>query len=340
MSRSMRQAVVPAFLFLCLVLGGSAQGVIGPLILQLLAIALLTWAALRHSRTDLAAPARSLLIVATVAVSLIALHLVPMPPPIWSKLPGRSFVAEGYEVFGGPLPWLPLSLAPYRTMGQLLFLLPPLAVIAGTLILDGYKRSWLAVAIVGATLLSVGLGALQVTGGGTPGTSPWYPYRISNEGVAVGFFANSSHLASLMLASLPFIGAAVANQLRRSSRRKAQVLSLAVPSLLVILLGLLLNQSMAGLLLAFPVALASAALVWGDHPLVQRWLLVTAGLGAVAAAAGTTLVPPTAGDTAVSISTRGQIYARATQAAADFMPVGSGFGSFPQLYPRYESTLR
>jgi hypothetical protein len=45
----LREAAAPVFLFLCLTLGGSSQGIWANMLLQLLGLALLVWAALATS---------------------------------------------------------------------------------------------------------------------------------------------------------------------------------------------------------------------------------------------------------------------------------------------------
>ena len=49
------------------------------------------------------------------------------------------------------------------------------------------------------------LGVLQATSADVL-QSPWYLYRYSNFGIATGFFANSNHMASLLVVSIPFVG--------------------------------------------------------------------------------------------------------------------------------------
>ena len=57
MSPALRQAVVPAYLFLCLLLGGSTQGIWFNLALQLGGILLLVWAMLAEQRSQTHDPA-------------------------------------------------------------------------------------------------------------------------------------------------------------------------------------------------------------------------------------------------------------------------------------------
>ena len=57
----LREGIAPVYLFLCLILGGSAQGIWANMVLQLLGIAILAWAALAPAGEPLFAPARQLL---------------------------------------------------------------------------------------------------------------------------------------------------------------------------------------------------------------------------------------------------------------------------------------
>ena len=51
MASRMREAVVPAYLLLCLLLGGSVQGVWFNMILQLVGLAIVAWAALESDQS-------------------------------------------------------------------------------------------------------------------------------------------------------------------------------------------------------------------------------------------------------------------------------------------------
>ena len=103
------------------------------------------------------------------------------------------------------------------------------------------------------------LGMLQVT---SPDQS-WYLYRYSAFGAATGFFANSNHMATLLLVSLPFLVALASNQWVRANnvRLRALITALAAGGGAVICVGLILNGSYAVLLLGVPVALASVLLL-------------------------------------------------------------------------------
>ena len=112
----MNFVLVPIYIFLCIVLGGSVQGIWGNFILQILAILLIAWSLITQRELRVAASAKPLLLIVGAVLALIAIQLVPLPPAVWGLLPGREFIAEGFRLLGQPLPWLPISLTPYETL--------------------------------------------------------------------------------------------------------------------------------------------------------------------------------------------------------------------------------
>ena len=120
MASPIRKSVAPLYLFLCIVLGGCAQGIWANMVLQLLGVAILVLAAASPSTEGLTSTGRHLLLLALGAVALIALQMLPLPPSLWMQLGGRQIIVDGNATLGLGAPWLPLSLAPYRTFDALL----------------------------------------------------------------------------------------------------------------------------------------------------------------------------------------------------------------------------
>lgn len=82
----LRQAVAPLYLLLCLLLGGSAQGILANLVLQLVGIGLVAWSALAEPDNRMPKPARQLLWLALAGLFLVAIQLIPVPIDVWSTL--------------------------------------------------------------------------------------------------------------------------------------------------------------------------------------------------------------------------------------------------------------
>ncbi len=100
MNVSLRQTVVPAYLFLCLVLGGSAQAIWGNMILQLAGLAILAWAVAERPGAPMLGPARHLLWIALAAIAIGLVQLVPLPPAVWINLGPREAIADAIRCSG------------------------------------------------------------------------------------------------------------------------------------------------------------------------------------------------------------------------------------------------
>lgn len=335
MRERLLRLAIPAYLLLCLLLGGSVQGVWRVMSLQLLAIALIAWAALAPKGEPLSRAARLVLLLAIFTLLLFVLQLVPLPPEIWTALPGREAIADGYAKLGYELPWLPLSLSAYDTLATSLTLLPPLAVLAAMLKLRAYEESWLAGALILGTLIGVLLGAMQSLGGSASGDW-WRLYERTNSG-AVGLFANRNHMGTLLLVSIPFAVALIASG--RGGRGKIHGLLVAgIGGLLVVLVGLALNLSSAAIALSVPVIVFSALILAGDRR-KQRLIFAAAALLTVLAVVLYTSSPiqsELAGEDTASLETRRTIWALSWSAQSDGFPGGFGLGSFEQVYRLYE----
>ncbi len=337
MIERMRPAVAPAYLFLCLLLGGSPQGVWGNAVLQLLAVAIILWALIEWRVESLSRPMRQLLMIAAAAILILVFQLLPLPASLWTALPGRDVVAEGFRLLGIPLPAMPMSLAPYDSIAMLPALLPPLGMIAAMVGLRGFSAPWLAAALIGGAMGGVLLGILQVSSP-LPQASPWYLYRVSNFGVATGFFANSNHMANLLLVTIPFVASLGVTIRQRSVDSRSRTVGTAVVSggLILAILGLALNRSLAGYGLGVPVVLASLMILFG---LSAKWVRGSiAAIGITGAAAMAILWASPVGSqmdrlgVTTSIASRHEIVTNSIELARRFAPLGSGIGTFPKVY--------
>lgn len=340
MLHALRIAAVPGYFLLCLILGGaSAAGIWGNMVLQLLAVPLILWAVVVRRATPMPTAGRQLLLLLLLMLLLIGAQLVPLPPSIWTSLGGRQPIVEGFELLNQPLPWLPISLAPYNSLSSALWLLPALAVLLGIIRVGAFKAKWLAWAVVAVATLSVIIGALQVVGG--EGSS-WYFYSVTNYGSTVGFFANSNHMATLLVCAIPFLGALYLKTVGKggSAQRKSGMFVLVVGALAVILVGIAINGSLAGVGLAIPVAVASSLLIWSRKRKLPRW----AWAGVALLVAGAVLVAYNVpfsnnnltGQDKGAPDSRYYSFSLTGEAARDHLPAGSGIGTFVQIFHSYE----
>ena len=176
------------------------------------------------------------------------------------------------------------------------------------------------------------LGALQTAGGDS-----WKIYSITNTG-AVGFFANRNFFGTLLLVNIPFAVALTGSggAMKKNAGVTFKVVGAAY--LLFILIGIILNRSLAAALIAVPVSLASIALL----PLKLNWKWYAAGLAIIVAGAlafflaGGALRSEVLGGDAVSIQTRTAIWSQTLKILGDTFPFGTGLGSFREVYAFYE----
>lgn len=334
---TLRHLVIPTFLIVCLLLGGASipaeGGYRANLALQMLSIPLIAWALLRQPG-NLPVPARTLLWLAAALLVVALLQLVPLPPAIWTMLPGRARVAEGFAMMGQELPWLPLSLSPDSTIASMLWLLPALAILLGIVRLGAYRSSFLAWSLVAVTIASVMLSALQRTGGEA---NAFYFYATTNFGMGVGFFANSNHQATLLLCALPFTAALYAGRKRSRSVKGSSGLAIVLGGAAsIIAVGLILNGSLAGVGLGVGVALASALLLRFRKRQVPLWGPLLAGLGLIGAATALFLAPNNLGPLGQganeSAASRQEIIGTTLATSGDYFPIGAGIGSFASVY--------
>ena len=328
----LRPAIAPAYLFLCLLLGGSAQGVWANAFLRLAAVGIIAWALLERREEPLPRAAKQLLALVGLTLLLAVLQLIPLPISIWASLPGRGQFLEGFRLLGVAPVALTLSLAPYDSVATLLALLPPLGMLAATIGLRGYSAGWLAAALIAGTVAGVLLGILQVTST-NPLASPWYFYRQSNFGVATGFFANSNHMASLLLVSIPFIAAlgATVRERAKDLRLRSAALALVGGGLVVVVFGLALNGSLAGYGLGLPVVLASLLMLFGAQTRFARVGAVAIGLASLVALVLLWTSPVSRG-AVTSVSSRQAMLEKSLELVGEYGPAGSGLGTFEKVY--------
>lgn len=310
------------------------------MVLQLVGVGIIAWGAIARTREPSSTATKILLYLAIAAVGWVALQLVPLPPSLWAH-GARSRIADGFNLIGRPVPALPLSLTPYETLSTILCLIPPIAMFCAITTLGAARPSWLAFALLAGTAAGILLGVLQVA---AP-TSPWYPYAETNRGLAVGFFANANHMATLLVISIPFLASLAVAGRSGGIQRYSALLSILAASMLVLIVGIALNGSLAGYTLAVPVIAASALMLLPRSSTILRRVVVLIGalsiVAAIAALASSSIgSTKISQDATTSVQSREQILITTSKAIADYMPFGSGLGSFVRVYRLYESPDR
>jgi O-antigen ligase len=327
--------------------GGTRSGFLGDAVLQLISLPLL-WTAITEL-LDCREPLRLrrlLLYIAAVA-SLPLLQLVPLPPSIWTLLPGRTVIAETYGLLGYPLPAYPLTLSPTATCLSMLSLVPPVAIFLGMLTLDYEERRLLSLVLIAMAVISVFFGLLQLAGGAN---SALRFYVVTNTTEAVGFFANRNHFAALLYAAMLFsfcwlldVAVSFASKARRARLDSKPVIYFAGGAVasIALLAGQLMARSRAGLILSVVALMASFAMAMkdrrarGDNHLPKVLLGAIAITIAICSQFAFFRILDRFGPDIVS-DIRIAIVRNTIAAAQAFMPLGSGLGTFVPVYQTFE----
>jgi O-antigen ligase len=333
--RSVAFVLGAGLLILLWVAGGASRAdVMGQPVVRLGAWIALIAALLAGQRLALGsakAPATLLL----AGVVLVALQLVPLPPALWSALPGRDIFLRAAEVTGQPQPWRPISISPGATLNSLMALIVPAAVLylaAQMSLKEHWRFLKLLVGLIAASAL---LALAEFTG--QPLDHPFVndvPTMISAN------FANRNHLALLL--SFGLVGVfALASEGRKPNWAPFAALAAAV----FMGLAILSTGSRAGLLVGLIAAVIG--LITGRRALSDSLGKLTPKMRilaviAVTAAISGLLLAAVAFDRAASfervatLSVEDDLRLRSQPVVIrtiwDYFPVGAGFGTFDPAY--------
>jgi O-antigen ligase len=330
--------------------GGTRAGFLSDVILELLAIPafLIALSSLIAMPWSAGKPRAGWALMLCLAIAVVPLfQLVPLPPWIWTRLPGRDDIATVFDLLGGLRPWMPISVASNSTWVSFLSLLAPMAIFLTVVQLNFQERRRLTLIVIAMGVISSFVGLMQVAQGPA---SPLRFFAFTNTSEAVGFFANRNHFAALLYSVLLFAAAWAIdiafktgswNDLKRFAAATFVVLAGCFIVLIVLIAGETVARSRAGLLLTI-VALAGAfALVFTDRRNASGVTPSKLLIGVIVLAA--TLAVQFAlyrilDRFAVDPMEDARIpFAHNTlRAAIAFMPFGSGMGTFVPVYGMFE----
>ena len=267
--------------------------------------------------------------LAAASIALPLLQLVPLPPAIWSSLPGRALAVEARQAVGDH-GWHAMSLAPHRTLVAALGLVVPITLLSLGHSLDGPGRERVRRTILAMGVVNILIGAVQVTSNGA--SAIIYPENPM-PGVMFGLFANRNTIGIFLVACLALT---VLPRLRRHSEtRKWFTLGLAA----LFVTGVVLTGSRSAIVLALlPIGLAVLRRAFSR----SRMGVLVLGTAAVIGVAALTVLPQTRVHESLQRfeqvdDTRTDIWPDATAAAARYFPVGAGMGTFDEVFQVDES---
>lgn len=326
------------FLVLVFLMGGSSRKEIPLLVVLRPLSVLMAFYAIATTTAEQWRTYRAPLIMVGAIVTLVILHLVPLPPAIWQGLGGREIVADVQKLAQQPDIWLPLSMVPDATWNALYSLFTPIAVFFLAIQLDERDSFWLLVALTGLGLLSALVGVLQGAGINVR------LYSIMSD-TPPGLFANRNHQGAMLAMLFPML-ATIAGLGDRFGLDRQFVRVLAAAMAVALLPLVLITGSRMGLAVCLVSIVLIPALrldllprnVLGGSR--TRWLAggAVGGIIGLIGLAGA-LTSRNAAVARLSLADEDLRYSVWQQVWAfmpDYFPWGSGIGSYVEVYQVHE----
>lgn len=321
------------------VFGGATRiDVMAPIIPRLVAIGILV-ALLWRGQLGLSCWTRTEKLIWAMLFAVPLFQLIPLPYPVWSQLPGRDYARSITDALDMH-PWLHISLTGNATVNALLALLPGFVAFAlARQATERQTRSWLFL-ILWAGLASATLGLAQLASGNE---SSLRFYAITNADSAVGFFSNANHHASFLACCMLLAGYWLLERLGDSrAGREPATLAIFLSAIAIMAVAVLFTFSRAGLIFVGLILLGG--MIFAARQLeMSRSKLIRMGVAVllvVAVGLFAFLSDPAISERmAVDIRDNGRLYLLPTFARIiiDYLPFGSGLGSFDPVFRAYET---
>ncbi|MFU7527409.1 O-antigen ligase family protein [Qipengyuania sp. ASV99] len=330
------------FVFAAVFGGGGSKYGMANLIVQLAALTALSFHRRAFFEFWATSPA-GLRVLIAASIMLPLIYLVPLPVNLWQSLPGRELMTESFALIG-EAQWASASVDPIRTLLALTALIAPLALLTigwnmaqDRLIMVG----WIAVGLGLANFL---IGIPQVLSAGQSGLL--YPENPM-PGVLFGTFANRNSTGLLLVGCV-----ALAALLPPPPRLGRSASAIQIVTCMLLIVAIILTRSRTALVLTLVpigavmlrVALAHAGTrtLRGQGESRKAWFaLVPAAL--IAGALGFFLAtgPGRVNDVLErfddSDDARAYIWEDAAYSADRYWPIGSGMGTFDDVFQIDES---
>ncbi len=273
-------------------------------------------------------------------VLLPLIQLIPLPPEVWQSIPGHTNYLEVRQSVGLSNKWYPATLDPQATLETFLFLVPPVAIFIGTFTLPRIYRNYLLIVIASLALISIIIGSIQVV---TDGALMNF-YNSSHRRFLLGFFANRNHQAIFLVLAFCII----MSKVRESQSRDTRILITELTVVIVFIVSVIATFSRSGFILLL-LALSSHLITresfrvrfpWGNKVMRKRnllvGLLILSSMTAAIFLFDNPLLDESLARFRATDDPRFLFWPKVTKLALDFLPLGSGLGTFVPLYASYE----
>lgn len=169
--------------------GASRSDAAGQVVVRFSAWTILIGAMLALPRFDWR-EVRMPIVFVGLMVALTAIQLIPLPPALWTALPGREVLTDAAAAIGEQQPWRPLSISPSATANALGSLIVPVTIFVLIANLTRTQHWRIATLLLGLTVAGSLLGLLQFSG-----VHFDHPLVNDTQGLISANFANRNHFA-------------------------------------------------------------------------------------------------------------------------------------------------
>lgn len=320
---------------IAVLLGGGGVGAAVPnLFVQIAALACL--GTVPNAISKLGMPQHRLLMSLVLASILLVLcQLVPLPHAIWTFLPGREVAQSAFGLIGEPDRTMPLTLDRNRTFIAFLALLPPTVLLGMVLNSTSRQLDNLKLTVVGLGLLNFAIGGVQLVTAQT--LLSFYPGAVPNH--LYGTFANHNTAGIFFVVCICVCLAL--------PRHAGSGMMAGLTSLVFVCATILTQSRSATILLLLPGSLVLFRLIqrknlWCYSQPGRRWLVAFIGVGMLTVGIAVSAfhngkIEQTIDRFQIRDDIRPQVWSDTLYSIARFWPMGSGIGTFDDVFQLDES---
>lgn len=347
-------AIIAFFIIVFMGGGGSRSDIDSLVFLRPLAILFCAYA-LSAADSNAIKTVKIPLFILLALMMIIVLQLVPLPPEIWRRLPQREIYGVIADIAGIQPTWRPLNLSPSGGWNSLFSTTIPLAALLLFAIQTRDNKRKVFYFILLAALFSGTIGILQLA---THSTDLFYFYKITNEGLPVGLFANRNHQALLFAIAIIIFGWWISNLHPNRNYIKTEF-SIIILGVLFSIVIVFIIGSRSGLILSCFAMLALLLFLYNSPALSSAQKQERAIFGYKISRKAIVLTVASVSIAGVSVlvifmsrslaldrllhkvpveTLRSKIFPALTDMTDFFFPYGSGFGSFQRVFYQFETS--
>lgn len=183
-------------------------------------------------------------------VLICLVQLVPLPPAIWTSLPGNEKREAVLAIAGLGSAWMPMTLTPIASLYGALVAISAVMLTCALVALSQREFRLVLAFTLAAVIVGICIGIVQVTTAG----QLFAFYAATDAGALVGAYANKNHMALAMICSVPVASFLSVGSAEGETRRRVAFLGYWA----FIMVMVTLTNSRAGILIGLVVSLMLA----------------------------------------------------------------------------------